>query len=246
MGKLDYLEALKRALLGLPPELQARTLAWYEQRFVDGAAAGRQEADIARELDDPKKVALTLRANTHMNAFAAQKNPANLVRVFVSVVGLLIFNLFMVIPAAVFGALLATLYACAFALYVGGIAITASGLAGANELVLDGPLREIINDIGNDQVRTSVKIDENGVEVTSDREPGAGTAGESEGAGVAVDGIRIATEMDGDARTTQTALGLSAVLGGIVLFLVSIVVTRYAALGAKRYAQMNMSLLRGS
>ncbi|MBD8531848.1 MULTISPECIES: DUF1700 domain-containing protein [unclassified Massilia] len=248
MGKLDYLEALKRALLGLPPELQARTLAWYEQRFVDGAAAGRQEADIARELDDPKKVALTLRANTHMDAFAAQKNPANLVRVLVSVVGLLIFNLFMVIPAAVFGALLATLYACAFALYVGGIAITASGLAGANELVLDGPLREIINDIGNDQVRTSVKIDENGVEVTSDRETGAagGSAAGSDPEGVAVDGIRIATEMDGDARTTQTALGLSAVLGGIVLFLVSIVVTRYAALGAKRYAQMNMSLLRGS
>jgi uncharacterized membrane protein len=244
MGKLDYLEALKRALLGLPPELQAKTLAWYEQRFVDGAAAGRPEAEIARELDDPKKVALTLRANTHMNAFAAQKNPANLVRVFVSVVGLLIFNLFMVIPAAVFGALLATLYACAFALYVGGIAITASGLAGANELVLDGPLREIINDIGNDQVRTSVKIDENGVEVTSDREAGAATGSDPEG--VAVDGIHIATEMDGDARTTQTALGLSAVLGGIVLFLVSIVVTRYAALGAKRYAQMNMSLLRGS
>ena len=246
MGKLDYLEALKRALLGLPPELQAKTLAWYEQRFVDGAAAGRLEADIARELDDPKKVALTLRANTHMNAFAAQKNPANLVRVFVSVIGLLIFNLFMVIPAAVFGALLATLYACAFALYVGGIAITASGLAGANELVLDGPLREIINDIGHDKVRTSVKIDENGVEVTSDREAGAGVAGTSDAGGVAVDGIHIATEMDGDARTTQTALGLSAVLGGIVLFLVSIVVTRYAALGAKRYAQMNMSLLRGS
>lgn len=244
MGKLDYLEALKRALLGLPPELQAKTLAWYEQRFVDGAAAGRLETEIARELDDPKKVVLTLRANTHMNAFAAQKNPANLVRVFVSVVGLLIFNLFMVIPAAVFGALLATLYACAFALYVGGIAITASGLAGANELVLDGPLREIINGIGNDQVRTSVKIDENGVEITSDREAGAATGPNSEG--VAVDGIHIATEMDGDARTTQTALGLSAVLGGIVLFLVSIVVTRYAALGAKRYAQMNMSLLRGS
>ena len=50
MGKLEYLDALKRAMLGLPPELQAKTLAWYEQRFVDGAAAGRPETDIAREL----------------------------------------------------------------------------------------------------------------------------------------------------------------------------------------------------
>ena len=27
MGKLEYLDALKRAMLGLPPDVQARTLA---------------------------------------------------------------------------------------------------------------------------------------------------------------------------------------------------------------------------
>jgi hypothetical protein len=52
--------------------------------------------------------------------------------------------------------------------------------------------------------------------------------------------------MDEESRATQTVLGLSMVLGGIVLFLVSIVVTRYAALGVKRYLQTNLSLLRGS
>ncbi|KQQ97484.1 DUF1700 domain-containing protein [Massilia sp. Leaf139] len=249
MGKLDYLDALKRAMLGLPPELQAKTLAWYEQRFVDGIAAGQPETEIAAELDDPKKVALTLRANAHMSAFAQQKNPANLVRLFVSVLGLLIFNLFMVIPAAVFGSLLAALYACAFALYVGGIAITATGLAGANELVLGGPLREIINDIGgeigNENVRTRVRIDERGVEVSSEAEAGGDVDGATSPP-VAVDGIRISSDMDEESRATQTVLGVSAVLGGIVLFLVSIAVTRYAALGVKRYLQMNMSLLRGS
>lgn len=256
MGKLDYLDALKRAMLGLPPELQAKTLAWYEQRFVDGMAAGRQEADIARELDDPKKVALTLRANTHMHAFAEQKNPANLVRVFVSVLGLLIFNLFMVIPAAVFGALLAALYVGAFVFYVGGIAITASGLAGANELVLDGPLRHVIDGGSDESARTRVSIGEDGIEVSQDRVPGADTGPGLEAASpsrvvrgaerVAGSGIRISTGMDEDSRATQTALGLACVLGGIVLFLVSIVVTRYAALGVNRYLHMNMSLLRGA
>ncbi|MET0980831.1 MAG: DUF1700 domain-containing protein [Telluria sp.] len=262
MGKLDYLDALKRAMLGLPPELQAKTLAWYEQRFVDGVAAGRLEPDIARELDDPKKVALTLRANTHMSAFAQQKNPANLVRLFVSVLGLLIFNLFMVIPAAVFGSLLAALYVGAFALYVGGIAITASGLAGANELVLDGPLRHVIDGEDARRVRTRVSIGETGIEVSEDKtpepgmEPGtdAGTErGERSNSRVvrgaermAEGGIRISTDMDEQSRATQAVLGLASVLGGIVLFLVSIVVTRYAALGVKRYLQMNMSLLRGS
>lgn len=258
MGKLDYLDALKRAMLGLPPELQARTLAWYEQRFVDGMAAGRPEADIARELDDPKKVALTLRANTHMHAFAAQKDPASLVRLFVSVLGLLIFNLFMVIPAAVFGALLAALYVSAFAFYVGGIAVTASGLAGANELLLDGRFGQVIDGDAAGHARTRVSIGETGIEVSQEK----ASAGEStsepdrdEASGsrvvrgaerVAEGGIRISTDMDEASRATQTALGLAAVLGGIVLFLVSIVVTRYAALGVKRYLQMNMSLLRGS
>ena len=255
MGKLDYLDALKRAMLGLAPELQAKTLAWYEQRFVDGMAAGRPEADIARELDDPKKVALTLRANTHMAAFAEQKNPANLVRVLVSSLGLLIFNLFMLIPAAVFGALLASLYIGAFALYLGGIAVTASGLAGANELVLDGPLRHVIDGVAVEGARTRVSIDETGIEVSEEKAPEAVPEPDNDSSGaravrraerVVGNGLHISTDMDDEARATQTALGLSAVLGGIVLFLVSIVVTRYAALGVKRYLQMNMSLLRGS
>lgn len=243
MGKLEYLDALKRALLGLPPELQAKTLAWYEQRFVDGMAAGRPELEVARELDDPKKVALTLRANTHMHAFAEQKNPANLVRMLVSALGLLIFNLFMVIPAAVLGSLLAALYLVAFAFYVGGIAVTASGLSGANELVLGGPLRQVIEDHAGGDVGTRVSIDETGIEVeqgSRSRSPGAAAERVTDRA------IRISTGIDDESRATQTALGLASVLGGIVLFLVSLVLTRNAALGVRRYVQMNLSLLRGA
>ncbi len=258
MGKLEYLDALKRAMLGLPPELQAKTLAWYEQRFVDGAAAGRLETDIARELDAPKKVALTLRANSHMAAFAEQKNPANLLRLCVSVIGLLIFNLFMVIPAAVFGSLLAALYVTALAFYVGGIAITASGLSGASELVLDGPLRHVsFGDGGaSERVRTRISISETGIEIDDPDEgkavpetgddPHASSRVVRGAERVAGSSVRISTDMDDDARMTQTVLGFALVLGGIVLFLVSIVVTRYAASGVRRYLQMNMSLLRGS
>ena len=132
MGKLEYLEALKRAMLGLPPDVQARTLAYYEQRFVDGVAAGRGEPDVARELDDPTKIAMTLRASAHLNTFTEKKNPANVLRVAVSAVGLAIFNLFMIVPAMVYSALLFALYVCALTFYLAGIATTASGLAGAN------------------------------------------------------------------------------------------------------------------
>ena len=143
MNKQDYLDALQRALAGLPPDLVAKTLDYYEQTFIEGAAAGRSEQEVADDLGDPKKIAMTLRANTHRQVFEHRKTPVNLLRLLVSLVGLAIFNLFMVVPAAVYAALLATLYAVGLSFYLAGIAITASGLSGANELVLDGPMRHI-------------------------------------------------------------------------------------------------------
>jgi len=158
MGKMEFLDALKRAMTGLPPETQAKTLAYYEQRFVDGIAAGRSEQDIGRELDDPTKIAMTLRASAHLNAFSEKKNPANLLRLALSVVGLAIFNLFMVVPAAVCAGLLAALYGCALAFYLSGIAITASGLAGANELVLNQPLRHVMVHPNGAQESTQARV----------------------------------------------------------------------------------------
>jgi uncharacterized membrane protein len=40
MTKQQYLDALKQAMQGLPPETVAKTLAYYEQRFIDGLVAG--------------------------------------------------------------------------------------------------------------------------------------------------------------------------------------------------------------
>ncbi|WP_020652361.1 DUF1700 domain-containing protein [Massilia niastensis] len=263
MGKLEYLDALKRAMLGLPPETQAKTLAWYEQRFVDGSAAGRREQEVAEELGDPRKVAVTLRASAHMEALKEKKSPTNVLRVIASGAGLLVFNIFMAIPAAVYAALLISLYACALGLYVSGIAITASGLAGANELVLNGPLHRIeISDERGErkQVQTRVSIGENGIHVYEEKsvdpiddesmdgqdgEPAASRVMRGAEA-VAERKIQITTDLDPESRTTQTLFGSGLVLGGIALFLLSIVVTRYTMVGVRRYVKMNLSLLKGS
>ena len=265
MGKLEYLDALKRAMAGLAPEVQAKTLAYYEQRFVDGLAAGRTESDISNDLDDPKKIAMTLRASSHLSAFEQKRNPFNLLRLVVSALGLAIFNLFMVAPAAVYASLLAAMYACALAFYVAGIAITASGLSGANELVLDGPLRHFIvtdDDPGTPDTQTKVTIGDTGVHVFQEKvpEPPSGTAHAYDediepdatppvikrAEEVAGRGIRISTGMDAGSRTTQTVFGLSMVVGAIILFLLSLVVTKYTIIGIKRYIEMNFSLLRGN
>jgi len=58
--------------------------------------------------------------------------------------------------------------------------------------------------------------------------------------------IQITTDLDPESRTTQTLFGAGLVLGGIALFLISIVVTKYTIVGVRRYVKMNLSLLKGS
>jgi uncharacterized membrane protein len=262
MGKLEYLDALKRAMTGLAPQVQARTLAYYEQRFVDGLAAGCSEAEVSRDLDDPKKIAMTLRASSHLSAFEQKRRPFNLVRLVVSTLALAIFNLFMVVPAAVYASLLAAMYACALGFYVAGIAITASGLSGANELVLGGPLRHIIVS-GEDapDTQTKITIGDTGVHVFQEKVPEPPRSAAARGPDAEADatppvikraeavagrGIRISTDMDAGSRTTQTFFGLTMVVGAIILFLLSLVVTKYTVIGIKRYIEMNFSLLKGN
>lgn len=260
MSKQDYLDALMKALAGLPPETVAKTLAYYEQRFIDGMAVGRSEAEISQELGEPRKIAMTLRANAHMSAFEQKKTPANAARMVVSFLGLAIFNLFMVVPAMVYMALLVTIYACALSFYVGGIAITASGLSGANELVLDGPFREFIHldddSNGERQMQTKVSIGKTGIQVFQEPVPGTQTSmvvEEDSKSGriiqraeeLAGQGLHISTDLDSESRTAQTAIGFGLVLLGIVLCLLSLVVTKYTMIGIRRYIQMNLALLQG-
>ena len=63
---------------------------------------------------------------------------------------------------------------------------------------------------------------------------------------VAEHGVRITTAMDPGSRATQTFFGLGMVVAGILLFLLSLVITKYTLIGVRRYIDMNFSLLKGS
>ncbi|AVR96952.1 DUF1700 domain-containing protein [Pseudoduganella armeniaca] len=254
MGKQEFLDALRKALAGLPAETVARTLAYYEQRFIDGLTVGRSEAEVAAELDEPRKIAMTLRANSHMAALEPRKAPASPLRMAVSFVGLAVFNLFMVVPAAVFAALLMALYIASSSVYVSGIAITASGLAGANEIVLAGPLHNLVGFASDDEdgaMQTRISIGDEGIHIEQEeaaQRKDAASRSERilDSAEAMADGsVRIAIDREGSSRAAQVTLGGGMILGGIGLFLLSLVVTRYTGVGLKRYVQMNYSLLRG-
>ncbi|MYM22313.1 DUF1700 domain-containing protein [Duganella sp. FT135W] len=262
MTKQQYLDALKQAMQGLPPETVAKTLAYYEQRFIDGQVAGQSEAEVFKDLDEPRKIAMTLRASAHMSAFEQKKTPFNLFRLMASFLGLAIFNLFMVIPAIVYASLLGAIYISAFGFYIGGVALTASGLSGQNELALEGPLRHLMeytnthfdtHEEEEDAQGWRVSINNMGVQVNKDDsetppdEEGLSRSGKllNRAEAVAAGDVHITTDFDSGARTTQSLIGLGLILGGIGLCLVSVVLTRYTVIGLKRYAAMNASLLRG-
>ena len=144
--------------------------------------------------------------------------------------------------------------------------MTASGLAGASELVLDGPLKHFVingRDDEGEPRQAKVTIDAMGVHVDENYKgedadmPDGLDVDVSEDANrservirgaesVAERGIKVYTDMDADSRATQTAVGLAMVIGGIVLFLLSLVVTRYTFIGIRRYIDMNLSLLKGA
>ncbi len=263
MGKTEYLEALKRAMTGIGPDKQAATLAFYEQRFVDGVLAGRTEAEIDAELEDPKKIAMTLRASTYMKAFDERKNPANFVRMAFAAVALLVFNLVMIVPAIVYASLLASLYGFGLALYLYGVVITASGLSGATEIKLDGPFSNlIVNERKADgtqkrsEVRRQTKVAISGANIQIYEEPVADANPDGDerrpanmlrrAEQVATIGVKFNTDMDEASRTTQTFFGFGLVLGGILTLLLCLVVTRYTFIATKRYIEMNFSLLKGN
>jgi uncharacterized membrane protein len=260
VSKLEFIDALKRAMEGLPIEAQAKTLAYYEQRFVDAAAAGLSEDEIVADLGDPRKIAMSLRASAHAESLQqqpARSAPASAMRVLFSAIGLAIFNLFMIIPGAVYASLVAALYACTLAFYGSGIVIAASGVAGANELTLDAPLRNVrVGDgvvIENSRTPTRVVIDESGIRVSEISRDRDGDGDNEDPADrvidraeqVALEGIQISTEMDDASRTKMVVVGVGLVLLGVGLALMSIVVTRWTFIGLKRYVQMNISLLKG-
>jgi uncharacterized membrane protein len=110
--------------------------------------------------------------NFDVKGIDGARQPVRVLRMLVSGTGLAVFNLFMIVPAMVYSALLMALYVCALAFYLAGIATTASGLAGTNELVLDWPSRFI--DLSADDGRPRqlrVDIGERGINVHPERAP---------------------------------------------------------------------------
>lgn len=139
MDKTEYMNALRQALEGLPAAAIEETMWAYERKFLDAMVAGRSEQEIAAGLPQPSLVAAQKKASVRYEEVKENFSLSNMAGLFVSLIGLLVFNLFMIIPAAVYFSLLVATYVAALALYVAGIGITAASLSGVSQFNFDIP-----------------------------------------------------------------------------------------------------------
>jgi uncharacterized membrane protein len=240
---IDYLQTLRRLLAGLPEDLSARAIAECQQKFADGMVAGRTEAEIAATLDAPEKIADDLRKEATLRFMPPTKNTVHYVRWFCSALGLMLVNFFLLIPAAFYAAMMFALYIGSIVVWVIGIAVTSSSLAGVTELVVDGPIRHVImqkyvdDDSDSSHGRLNLQINADGIRLT----PESGPHDDDVGHGTVVIG---GGRMDVDSRETGTLRGLGLILGGIALVLFSMVMTRLTWIGLRRWFRMNLNVLR--
>ncbi len=245
MNQHTFLTELKAALRGLPAADIADILGDCERHFLDGAAAGRSEADIARGMGDPRQMAAELRATARAEAYERKGSVGNLLRLVPALAGVLSFNLVMVFPAAVLLLLLLSAYLTSATAIVAGTFISASGVTG-------------IDHIG---------ITADNLVFQSRQERAAATAPESFGldisnAGVQMSGAIVARpgdsgerfdlDLGGPARDVaphpadrwRLLFGIAYVLFGVFLWRVSGRMGRALMRGLARYMRLNASMLK--
>ncbi|WP_338844642.1 DUF1700 domain-containing protein [Massilia sp. W12] len=218
MNQQAYLSKLKAALEGLPAQVIADALAQAEQNIVDAKAQGKSEEEAVAAQDDVRQVAARLRAQRNLKDFKQNANMYNFARVCASLVGLGFLNMMLIGPIIAYFAILFAGYAVAFALFVGGSALTASGITDLEKIGLDA--------------KTSKEL-----QVEIQREMKHASADERKFISIAAGEF--------SSRPVRIAVGLLVSLGSILMTLLMLFVTKYSLLGLRRYLIINWEILRG-
>lgn len=273
MTKTEYMNTLRQELHGLPAEVVEDTMWAYEGRFVDGMAAGRDELEIAASLPAPHIVAAQKRAGLRYQELKEKVTPTNFASLLVALLGVMMLNFFMIIPAITGSILLFAAYLSSMVMYVVGIVITATVLAGVPQVNLNIPThhyRHINQDI-EDSIdeefsvhhgNVRVDISPGGITIDKDEDLGKSTATSSSAASsVAVaktgevqpelnksvaDKSVVHVSIGHHLKTIHIFQGLGFLLGGIGLFMLCLFTTKYTFVGFRKYLLWNVSLLRQS
>jgi uncharacterized membrane protein len=206
MNRFEYLDALRDALYGMPETAVSAIVADYEHRFGERSIAGQSEEEIMTSLGDPQKVAAEKRAAFRPELPEKKKDFVYLVRLFFSLIGLSLFNLFMLVPSILYASLLFIGYVVSLAFYGAGILVTAASLAGIGSAAEPAPFEhtKVYMDGSSGTLHTasisspaSPAIAASGAKSDAGKDPGK-SAGNSTNAGANA----VAKSQAGSASTT--------------------------------------------
>lgn len=253
MNKTEYMNTLAQELQGLPEMIVTETIAYYEKQFADGIAAGKTEVEIAEKLANPRLVAAQKRANVRFQNLKSDFSVGNIFTLFVAMIGVVVFNFFMLIPAFIYGAFLFAAYLCSLVLYGAGIVVFAASVSGVSQMEFKLPHHHhrlhgnhTYSQYQHNEKNVTINLSENGIEVDKDlHRVGNDSANVFEKNSVQENGkntLSIKNKM----QSRHVFYGLGLLLIGTALLLLCIWMTRLTVLGFGKYFMWNLSLIRAA
>ena len=124
MTKSEFLNTLRRRLGGLPAAEIEDAVADYAMHFDEGMAAGRSEAEIAKALGDPLRLARELRAEIGFKRWEEARTPGNFVFALFGFLALVAVDFIFLLPVLIALLAIAVAGACVtVGLCIGGIVV---------------------------------------------------------------------------------------------------------------------------
>lgn len=247
MNKAEYLQTLRQELQGLPPDLIQDTLWTYEGKFVDAMLRGKSEEEIVMILPRPQLVAAQKRVKLQFANVRKHASFANLIRFLIALVGVVILNFLMIIPAALYTAGVTAAYVLAITVYVSGIGMSAASLSGVHEYHAQFPsaieISAMTEDERNSQPVHHVNMTISPLHFTS-KTVAANKETTSPAEKVIDNSPGTHVDIVNQLQPVHAVYGIAIIITGIALLMLCLIVTRYSLRGFKRYLNWNLSLLR--
>lgn len=146
MTRQAFMARLREGLRGLPPQAIADIITDYEAHFIDGAAAGRTEAEVAAALGDPARLAREIRAESTLNRWHEERSPSSAAAAVFAVLGLGAIDILILLPILM--GVVSMLFAFAIATVVGFFAGAMVLAAGPFANPPGGPATAILGGVG--------------------------------------------------------------------------------------------------
>ena len=244
MTKIEFIAAFRSACDTLPSELVASALADYERQFTDQLISGVSEQVIVEHWGSPQHAALKLKLGTFNGNLKQAVSAEKVARVGISGVGLAFMDIFLLGPAMVYSALLAAFYVVALVVYLTGIFVSASSLAGVN--YIDVPAHYLLNGFS---MRGHTRFDLGDIDIVP-TELGNDDVSEKNAEEVSIEsphffhdrGFHIATHLSKDSIWK----GMSTTLAGMVLLVLCFLATRFTFRVLRQFVAWHFTVLKNA